>query len=457
MCYIHFVWVATTEETSKVIIAVIDTGYDFNNNNSKNVLPGVEIYKNPHGKIIVERGADDDVGHGTIVTNLIVSCAPNAKIFPVKIAKDGLLPKTDVLVYALQYLRENVPCDIINISAGITCCDDIESLYSICNKLRDKNIAIVSAYDNLDAVAYPAAFDCVIGVSGNIYYSRAVSYKYVDNSNSDFVCRNHQFYIKSINGQYETVSGNSFLAAEFSSRVARIRSAGIKSHEDIVAFLKEHAYGSIRTFSRAISRRKHVKVFLDDLEMFDCKAFEETNRTLFRKTFQASLCRRITVYIVSEFPIKSSEIKICARMVDCARNCHTIASSTWDVSDDVPFNNVAPWNAVDGNEDTFWNASANWHSGEWIKVTLPQRVFIRKVLIKERKGVKRIREYGVEVENEQGEWIEVLHYCGTLNDRAIIHEIPPSFSKNIRLVIYTTQKDFAGFDEPAIARFEIFN
>lgn len=207
----------------------------------------------------------------------------------------------------------------------------------------------------------------------------------------------------------------------------------------------------------AISRRKHVKVLLDDVEMFDCKAFEETNRTLFRKTFQASLCRRITVYIVSEFPIKSSEIKICARMVDCARNCHTTASSTWTVSDDVPFDNVAPWNAVDGNEDTFWNASANWHSGEWIKVTLPQCIFVQKVLIKERKGVKRIREYGVEVENEQGKWIEVLHYCGTLNDKAKIHEIPPTFSKSIRLVIYATQKDIAGFDEPAIARFEIFD
>lgn len=47
----------TTEETSKVIIAVIDTGYDFNNNNLRNVLPGVEIYKNTHGKIIVESDA----------------------------------------------------------------------------------------------------------------------------------------------------------------------------------------------------------------------------------------------------------------------------------------------------------------------------------------------------------------------------------------------------------------
>lgn len=207
----------------------------------------------------------------------------------------------------------------------------------------------------------------------------------------------------------------------------------------------------------AISRRKHVKILLDNMKMLDCKAFEETNRTLFRKTFQALLCRKITAYIVSEFPIKSSEIKICARMVDCARNCHATASSTWETSDEVSFNNVAPWNAVDGNEDTFWNSSANWHSGEWIKVTLPQRIFIRKVLIKERKRVKRIREYGVEVENEQGEWTEVLHYCGTLNDRAKIHEIPPSFSKSIRLVIYATQKDLAGFDEPAIARFEIFD
>lgn len=240
----------TAEETSKVIIAVIDTGYDFNNSTLKNVLPGVEIYKNPLGKIIVENGADDDVGHGTIVTNLIVSGTPNAEIFPVKITRDGLLPKTDVLAYALQYLYENVPCDIINISAGITCCDDIESLCSICNKLHDRNISIVSAYDNLDAVAYPAAFDCVIGVSGNIYYDREISYKYVDNDSSNFVCRNHQFYIKSINGQYETVSGNSFLAAEFSCRVAKIKSAGIKSHQDIVMFLKEHAYDSIRTFSR---------------------------------------------------------------------------------------------------------------------------------------------------------------------------------------------------------------
>ena len=70
------------------------------------------------------------------------------------------------ILSALCYIRDNILCKVISISAGIDCCD-VEyrrALHSVCNELTYLGVVIVSGFSNMGRIAYPAAFDCVVGV-----------------------------------------------------------------------------------------------------------------------------------------------------------------------------------------------------------------------------------------------------------------------------------------------------
>ena len=70
----------------------------------------------------------------------------------------------DLLISAILYIEENINCRVINISSGIKLCERLIEFRNICNRISDKGIFIVSAFDNDGAMSYPAAFDSVIGV-----------------------------------------------------------------------------------------------------------------------------------------------------------------------------------------------------------------------------------------------------------------------------------------------------
>ena len=227
-------------------IAVIDSGINMESPFAKECVieGGIEISENEQGEIVYSSNLNDELGHGTAVTNAIVNLIPECHIIPIKIIKDKKMPDCNLVCEALRYIYENVDCDIINLSAGIVCCSERDELYDCCKKLCDKGVIIVSAYDNDEAVAYPAAFDCVIGVQGTRTKFKNGYYMRVAGENADFMGCSREKRLYMLTG-YEVCSGNSFLTAEFVERVAKLKQRGLKTFREIVDGLNAEASRTI--------------------------------------------------------------------------------------------------------------------------------------------------------------------------------------------------------------------
>lgn len=228
-------------------VVVLDSGLDVNSQlaQTMNFTGGLEVYVDADEAVQVGFTAVDDVGHGTAVSSLIYKLCNDVEIIPIKIIHKGITASTDTMLAALRYIYDNIECNIINISAGIVSCDKKKELYQCCKLLADKGVIIISAYDNSDAISYPAAFDCVIGIGGDRKNWGAGKYKRVLNNRADYVGINKERHLSWLNNTYEVVSGNSFIAPEFVHIVADLMEKGHKDFADIVHELDQGAFATL--------------------------------------------------------------------------------------------------------------------------------------------------------------------------------------------------------------------
>lgn len=198
-------------------IAVLDTGchpeYE-----GKNTISGYSLTIR-NGCVKRLSSYDDQVGHGTAVTCIIDHLVNNSHIVVIKIdepycKKHGIFKW---LLAALDYICENEKFDVINISVGYSENDPQNSLEKICNRINEKGTIIVSAYDNNGVISYPAAFQSVIGVDSSPLLGTG-KYVYVDEI-VNIVAGIKKWSFPGCCNKYSRVSGNSFLAAEFSARI----------------------------------------------------------------------------------------------------------------------------------------------------------------------------------------------------------------------------------------------
>ncbi len=145
----------------------------------------------------------------------------------------------------LTYIYEQKCCDIINISAGIICCDDIYDLNLICEKLMNAGIIIVSAFDSEGAVSYPAALDCVIGIDGLRLNRNIKGFWRCGAGTYNYIKSMKEKHLPWLNNKMKTVSGTSFIAPEFTALIAAMLQEKQFSFSEIVAHLNEMASGEI--------------------------------------------------------------------------------------------------------------------------------------------------------------------------------------------------------------------
>jgi subtilisin family serine protease len=140
-----------------VIVAVIDSGVDTNNDDFKGkIVNGWDFLKD-------KSAVGDSLGHGTHVAGIIVANSDAAKIMPLKFASanDG---KMSDLVKAMKYAVDN-NAKVINLSLGLE--EKSKALKEAADYAANKNVAIVAAAGNYnsDKLFYPAAYADVFAVA----------------------------------------------------------------------------------------------------------------------------------------------------------------------------------------------------------------------------------------------------------------------------------------------------
>ena len=144
-----------------VDVVVIDSGCSIRNNR---IIGGVKIDENG-----IISDYSDLTGHGSTVCSVILEENPKCTVYCIKIFdsyEKGI--SQGLLLSALKYVIDNIDCKIINLSLGVLRIDNYIEWRKIISALNEKNIIIVSAFNNDGAISYPAAFEDVIGVDEEI-------------------------------------------------------------------------------------------------------------------------------------------------------------------------------------------------------------------------------------------------------------------------------------------------
>ena len=162
-------------------------------------------------------------GHGTAIFNIINNkCSQFAEIINFRILHIENSIEEDILIDALTYIDQNIHPDIINLSLGISECNNLQALYNICLQLTNKGTIIVSAFDNSGSISYPAAFQNVIGVVSGLLCNKTDDFEFFEDSLVNIGAKGKMQRLVWNDPPYAFLSGNSFACAHVTSKIAEM-------------------------------------------------------------------------------------------------------------------------------------------------------------------------------------------------------------------------------------------
>lgn len=201
-------------------------------------INGCGIVPIAENKFDIVEDYNDIIGHGTAVTDVLLKGTKNIEsIYCIKIYNDAMEVETTTLIYALEYIFNNIKCDMILISSGVVCCDHYEDLYDVIKRLSLQGIYIISAFDNDGSISFPAAFHAVIGVG--ITQNKTEKPRVSTDSVLDILLPKQFYRVKWVSPSRIITSGSSFAAAYVASIVAETI---IELHDKAKTYKKETLY-----------------------------------------------------------------------------------------------------------------------------------------------------------------------------------------------------------------------
>lgn len=203
----------------KTDIVIVDSGIDVNHrvfNQQK--FTGINLFIRD-GQIMVDNNIQDNLGHGTAIAHKIIQNTRLPRIFIIKIFQDKREVEELVFLRALEFIRDNIDCKVINISAGLTTCANLDYLHQICIDLYLSNRFIVSAFHHDGSLSYPASFKEVIGVEMDMNIKHDDNFYFVDSNYINVFGRGSRQKLANIDSGFQFVSGASFAAAAMTNVV----------------------------------------------------------------------------------------------------------------------------------------------------------------------------------------------------------------------------------------------
>jgi subtilisin family serine protease len=226
---------------NEVIVAVLDTGIDFDHPFLKNRISNVRW-----NFISGNNNPSDVYGHGTHVSGIIVDSTPsNVKIMPLKVLGDDGIGSSLNVYNAIIYAADS-GADIINMSLGSHMGRDTRNLLeekAIDYALSMNVIVITSAgNENGDVMNYsPAYYSKVITVAATDENDNKASFSNFGDS-IDIAAPGVSIKSSIPGGDFTDKSGTSMAASFVAASAALLRTTNDSlSQEDIIAMLSDNA------------------------------------------------------------------------------------------------------------------------------------------------------------------------------------------------------------------------
>lgn len=198
-------------------VVIIDSGVNLGNTSQ---FQGIKVEQTQDGYKYSNNLADD-FGHGSIIYSIISKEVDHSNIFIVKLYAELDELDDSSLIAALDYIKKNVRCKIINISLGVKMGENIEELYRMCSEITSLGTVIVSAFDNEGCFSYPAAFDCVIGVDSKSDFRLSTEFDFIENSRINIFAKGNIQRVRLDDGRTLLVGGSSIACTHITVLLAK--------------------------------------------------------------------------------------------------------------------------------------------------------------------------------------------------------------------------------------------
>ncbi|RIJ69382.1 S8 family peptidase [Rummeliibacillus sp. POC4] len=185
---------------STIDIAVLDTGIDTNH-------PLLRFSIKNGFDAIHNKSFEDDHGHGTHVSGIIVQNTPQLKIVPVKVLDANGQGDVYSVVKGIYYAIDQ-DVDAMNMSFGIK--DDIPIMKEAIDKAVDHGIMIIAASgnDSTNTLDYPARYPEVLAIGAYSKFEKRAPFSQYG-ANLDFVAPGENIWSSWIGDTYQYMSGTS--------------------------------------------------------------------------------------------------------------------------------------------------------------------------------------------------------------------------------------------------------
>ncbi len=196
------------------------------------------------GEIKKSEGASDKIGHGTAVTDVLTSYkySDDVRFIMIRIFEESIETDEKLLIHSLKYVYGNIACDLIHISNGITTCECLTEMEEVCDLLSKRGVILVSAFDNLGGISYPAALDNVIGVDYNFENGSVFSFDYIEDSVVNVSAKHTEQRLLWKDNKRKTLQGNSFIAPHISAIILEyLCTCGNVTIDEVKDYLRSRA------------------------------------------------------------------------------------------------------------------------------------------------------------------------------------------------------------------------
>ena len=233
---------------SKVKIAIIDSGVRIDHPRFK--MDRIQGFTFCDGK--VESEFVDTYGHGTAVYNIIRD-VEHAEIINIKLQNIEQGVREEDIIHVLSYIYDNMEVDIINLSLGISVCEELNEFENICLKLSQKGVIVISAFDNAGSMSYPAAFKSVIGVTTSGNCTKINQYEYLSDTVINIAAYGKTQRLAWNSPDYIYLGGNSFACAHITVEVAKYLDNNCMTMDDVLLELKNHSSRSFQVEDHCVN------------------------------------------------------------------------------------------------------------------------------------------------------------------------------------------------------------
>jgi subtilisin family serine protease len=215
-------WAWSDSNGKGVKVAVIDSGIDADHAAINRVDGYVAISEGPDGLIYDTQPHRDLFGHGTACAGIIRSLAPECELYSVRVLGSTLSGQGTIFTAGLRWAIEQ-GMQVCNLSLSTAKKEFFSVLHELADLAYFRNIALVSATNNLPVPSYPSVYSSVISV-GSHEIQDPYHFYYNPQPPAEFGALGIDVRVPWLDGGWITTTGNSFAAPHIAGIVAKILS-----------------------------------------------------------------------------------------------------------------------------------------------------------------------------------------------------------------------------------------